>query len=102
MITPVYLPQILSVHVGIDLCRRDVSMSQHLLDRAQIGAAFQQVRGEGMPQRVWINTFADPGPLHVLPQDLPRPHTRERPAAGIEEEDSLPRPSFQCRPLLAH
>jgi hypothetical protein len=49
MITPMNLSKILPVHMGIDLGRRDVHVTEHFLDRAQIGPSLQEMRGEGMP-----------------------------------------------------
>jgi hypothetical protein len=37
------------VDVGITLRRRQAGMAQQVLDRAQVGAAGQQMCGEGMP-----------------------------------------------------
>ena len=36
----------------IDLRRRNVSMPEQLLHRSEIGAAIEQMAGEGMPQHV--------------------------------------------------
>ena len=44
--------QVFAVNVRVDLRRRDVDVAEHLLDRTQVGTAFEQVRGEGVPQRV--------------------------------------------------
>ena len=42
-----------AVHdVGIDLRRRHVHVPKQVLDAADIGPAFQQVRGETVPQRM--------------------------------------------------
>ena len=38
--------------VRVDLRRGDVGVAEHLLQRAQVAAAGQQVRGEGVAQRV--------------------------------------------------
>jgi len=46
------LAQVRACHVRIDRCGGDPLMSQELLDRAQIAAAFNEMGGEGMPQRV--------------------------------------------------
>ena len=46
--------QLLVDHVGVDLGGGDVGMTQHL-DTAQVGAAFQQVAGEGVAQHVRRN-----------------------------------------------
>lgn len=35
-------------YVGVELCRRQIGMSQHFLNGAEIGAALEQVRGEGV------------------------------------------------------
>jgi hypothetical protein len=42
----------LAGHVGVDLRGRQVAVTQQHLHHAQVGAVVQQVRGEGMPQRV--------------------------------------------------
>ena len=39
--------------VGINLGCRDIGVTKQLLHRAQIGAAIQEMAGEGMPQNVW-------------------------------------------------
>ena len=43
------------VDVGVDLCRGDTGMTQHLLDVPQVGSARQQMGRETMPQRVRTN-----------------------------------------------
>ena len=42
-------------HVGIDLRRAHVLVAKKLLDGADVAAAFEQVRGEGMTKRVRRN-----------------------------------------------
>src|SRR5277367_6150406 len=37
----------------VNLRRRDIRVAQHRLDTAQIGAAFDEVGGEGVAQDVW-------------------------------------------------
>src|ERR1700675_3004006 len=44
--------QALGVDLGIDLRRCQRSVAEQFLDRADVAAAGEQVRGEGMPQRV--------------------------------------------------
>src|ERR1700730_199521 len=41
-----------AIHGGINLGRRERGVAQKLLDRAEIAAALQKMRGEGMAQRV--------------------------------------------------
>ena len=38
--------------VGVDHCRPDVAMAEKLLDRSDVGSGLQQVRGEGVAERV--------------------------------------------------
>ena len=46
------LLQPLFEHVRIDLRGRDIGMAQQLLHRAQVGAAIEQMAGEGVAQDV--------------------------------------------------
>ena len=48
----VLLQQMGAVHFGIDLGGREAGMAEQLLDDAQVGAIGQQMRGEGMAQRM--------------------------------------------------
>ena len=41
--------QALRVDVAVDLRRREGGVAEELLDRAQVGSAFEQVRRERMP-----------------------------------------------------
>ncbi len=44
--------ELAGIDMGVDLRGRDVGMAEHGLQRAQIRAAFQQMRGEGMAKDV--------------------------------------------------
>ena len=44
--------KILAIDVRIDLGRRDVGVSKHLLHSAQVGTSLEQMRGERMPESV--------------------------------------------------
>src|SRR5262245_4744153 len=46
------LEQMLAIDLGIALRGREAGMAQQLLDGAEIGAGAQQMRGEGMPERM--------------------------------------------------
>src|ERR1700757_4454248 len=48
----IHFEQSLAVDAGIDLRGRERGMAEQLLDRAQIAAARQQMRGKGMPERM--------------------------------------------------
>jgi len=63
-------------HVGIDLCRRDVTMSEEELHDAKICAVIQEVSRERMPQGVRRNRSVNSSlpciPLNHFPESLPR------------------------------
>src|SRR5687768_14067908 len=102
MILPVDAPQVLAIHMGVDLRGGDVGVTEHLLNGAQVGAPFEQMGGEGVPERMWRDVLLDPGLVHVLAQDLPGAHATQRLAAGVQQQHPLPLPLLQPRPQLAH
>ena len=61
----------LLVDMGINLGRRYVRVSQHLLDDSKIGAVAEEMRGEAVPQKMRINVLFQSGVLRVLLNDLP-------------------------------
>jgi hypothetical protein len=82
------LSQSFRVDVAVHLGRRQRGVAEQLLDRAQIGAAFQQVGGERVSQPVWMR--------HQSPQG----RRIESPAAGGEKQRVLGAPS-ELRPRVA-
>ena len=48
----------LRVDVAVDLRRRERAVAEELLDRAQVGAALEQVRRERVPQAVRVREHA--------------------------------------------
>src|SRR5215470_15625081 len=44
--------QAVAIDLGIDLRRRQAGVAEQFLDLPQVGAGRQQMRGEGMPERV--------------------------------------------------
>ena len=44
--------EVLAVDVGVDLGGGEVGVAEHLLDRAEVGAALEQVGGEAVAERV--------------------------------------------------
>jgi hypothetical protein len=52
MMRLIYLFQPFFDYMGIDLRRRDVGMAEHQLDRPQIRATLQQVRGKTVSQHM--------------------------------------------------
>src|SRR3954469_1552057 len=61
-------------HVRVDLRRGQVAVPEHHLDRAQVGAAFEQMRREGVPQRVRAERAGEPGRGAMPLEDLPEAH----------------------------
>ena len=54
-----FLAQVFPVQMGVNFGGDDGCMSQHLLHGPQVGAAFNQVRGEGMPQGMRADVLLD-------------------------------------------
>ena len=61
MVQRVQLLQPLARHVGVDRRRRDVGVAEQHLHRAQVGAVVEQVRREGVAQRVRRERRGDAG-----------------------------------------
>src|SRR6476469_9524383 len=77
--------QALAVDVGVDLGRRQRAVTEQLLDRAEVGAALEQVRGERVPEPVWVpHETAQRGGLE--------------PAAARREEERVIRARRERRP----
>ena len=64
-------------------------MAEHLLHRAEVGTAFHQVGGEGMPERMRADLGGDPGlygqPLH----QFEHPYPGEGGSPRVQENDVL-------------
>ena len=61
-------------------------MPQHLLDRVDVRAVFQQVRRKGVAQGVGRDVLLDPGLFLVVLDDLPEALTGHALAADVDEE----------------
>ena len=75
------LAEAVAVDVGVDLRGGDVGMAQEVLDDAEVGAAREQVRGEGVAQEVGVDVLQARG-VGVLADDLPDRDALERPACA--------------------
>ena len=75
------IPQPLAGHVRVNFGRADVSMAEHFLDDAQVGAIFQKVRREAVTQHVRSDVAGDAGVFHAAFYALPHRDRRERRAA---------------------
>jgi hypothetical protein len=74
-------------YVGIELCRREIGMSEHFLNGTEIGAALEQMSRKRVAQQVGVHAARiEACLLGELAQDEERAGTREWPAAGIEKQ----------------
>src|SRR5438132_124589 len=73
----------------VQLRGRQVRVPQHLLQRAQITAARQQMRGQGVAQRVRAHARLQPSSARVALNDLVQALAAQRAAAVIDEQPSL-------------
>src|SRR5277367_4081778 len=73
-------------HVGINLRRRNVRVTQHQLHRPQIRPALQQMRGKAMSQHVWRQRHAQTRAPSVRRQNLPHTDPAERHATSIHKQ----------------
>ena len=80
-----HLLQPRAIHMRIDLRRRDVGVAKHGLHRTQVGAAFEEMRGEGMGQRVQRDPFVDAGDKSVAADKFSEPLAAERFARAINK-----------------
>src|SRR5680860_88872 len=70
--------------MGVHLGRRQVGVAEQLLDGAQVGAAFEQVGGVRVTQRVWVQ----------------RPAVVER--VALEDATCVPRGERAAPPVEEH
>src|SRR3954470_21379917 len=75
--------------VRVELGRGDVRVAEHLLQRAQVAAAGQQVRGEGVTQRVRAHPVRQPGSGGVALDDLVQALAGQAGAAVVDEQPRL-------------
>jgi hypothetical protein len=84
-------------YVRVQLRRREIGVAEHLLDAPEIGAAFEQMRGEAVAQQVRVHArWVEAGLLGQPPHDEEGAGARERAAARVEEE-LRPVPRVQVR-----
>jgi hypothetical protein len=75
--------------MGVELGGGDVGVPEHLLQRAQIAAAREQVGGEGMTQGVRAHAVGQPDSVGVALDDLVEALTAEPATAAIDEDMAL-------------
>lgn len=74
------------VDMCVDLSGREIGVTEHLLDGAQIGAILEQVRRKRVTQHVWRDFFRDAGIFRPSLNDLPKPLTAESTAASVQKQ----------------
>src|SRR5919201_5897744 len=73
--------------MGIELGRAEIRVTEHLLDAAEVGAPFQQMRGERVAQDVRVDTCGiEPGLAGNASEDEERAGPCQGSALGVEEE----------------
>ena len=76
MVEPVHAAHVLGIEMRVDLSRLDRGMAEHLLHRAQVRSAFDEVRRKGMEQRVGGDAGREPrtsgGELDPAPGSVAR------------------------------
>src|SRR5438094_7912692 len=82
----VNVDQLLDGYLSVLLRGRQAYVPEHLLDRAQVCALGQEVRGEGVPQRMRARLEVGAEPPDVfLHQAVDRPG-REPASTGVQEQ----------------
>ena len=69
--------------VRVELGRGEIRMPEHLLDAAEVGAAFEQMRRERVAEEMRVHALRlEPRPLGEPPEDEKDARPRQRPAAS--------------------
>src|SRR5271154_2438551 len=84
--------------VGVDLGGGEIGVAEHLLQRAQIASAGEQVGGEGVSERVRAHPLLEPGAAGMRLDDLVEALARQPAAAEIEEQGRVHAVYEQQRP----
>lgn len=72
--------------MGVDLGGSDAFVSQHFLDGAQVGPAFDKVRRETVPECMRANVFLEPDTLNLFFDDEKYHHPAEFFASFVEKD----------------
>src|ERR1700744_736626 len=79
--------EIFPVQMSINLGCGDAFMTQHLLDCAQIGSAFDKMGGEGMPEGMGRDILGYTGQVGQVADDVEDHHPGEPASAPVKEQD---------------
>jgi len=86
MMRPVDLLQPTLHDMGVDLRCRNVGVAEHQLNRAQVGAALEQMGGETVPELVRGQPATQSGPAAVRLKDSPEANAADTSAVAIEKK----------------
>ena len=78
--------QALDRHVRVDLRGRQVRVSEEILNGLEVRTAVQEVRGEGVAQRVRRRLAQEPGAEGMALDDAPERARRQASAAEVQED----------------
>ena len=70
----------------VDFRRAHAGVAEHLLHGKEIGAAFEKVSGETMPESVWTDGFVDAILLGEFLHDEENHLAREACSSAVEED----------------
>ena len=83
---PVDFAQASSGDVRVNFRGADGGVAEQFLDHPQVGAVFEQVRGETVPQHVRRNVARDAGEAHARLDAFPQTHGGEGAFAAAEKD----------------
>src|SRR3569833_3556531 len=86
MVLTVHLFQTLASHVCVDLCSRQITVTQQHLYHAQVRAMIEQMRGESVSQRMRRELFGDARFTSVTLDDVPESLARHPLTPSCREE----------------
>ena len=81
-----YLKNILSIYMRVDLGGVQAGMAQQRLNYAQVDPCLQEVGGKGMAESVGCDLLFETSFQSLLLQYLPKPHTGELSTAVIQKQ----------------
>jgi len=73
-------------HMRVNLGRRNITVTQHQLNRSQISAPLKQVCGKGMPHQVRGELCRQTSPPAISRQNLPKTHSGKYPTSAVQEK----------------
>ena len=82
----VLIDQSLGLDRRVNLRGRNIGVSEHFLDRTQIGSAIEQMSGKGMSQQMRLHRLGDPSELRAFFHNQPQRHARKPTASGAQKE----------------